>query len=152
MLNPKARRWFGLKYKYLLDMGIDGFWNDMNEPAIFYSEKRLQKVLDQVADLKGQNLDLNKNNEMLGLVNTLANNPEDYRSFYHEPGNGLGKVRHDKVHNLYGFNMTRPAGEAFDELEPDKRILMFPVLPISVCTGTEESGREIIYPGGPISF
>lgn len=125
MLNPKARRWFGLKYKYLLDMGIDGFWNDMNEPAIFYSEKRLQKVLDQVADLKGQNLDLNKNNEMLGLVNTLANNPEDYRSFYHEPGNGWEKVRHDKVHNLYGFNMTRAAGEAFDELEPDKRILMF---------------------------
>ena len=125
MLNPQARRWFGLKYKVLLDMGIDGFWNDMNEPAIFYSEKRLNQVFDEVAALKGQNLKLEKNNHFLGLVNTLANNPEDYRSFYHEPGNGLPKVRHDKVHNLYGYNMTRAAGEAFEELEPDKRILMF---------------------------
>nr|WP_307999824.1 TIM-barrel domain-containing protein [uncultured Merdimonas sp.] len=125
MLNPQARRWFGLKYKVLLDMGIDGFWNDMNEPATFYSEKRLNQVFDEVAALKGQNLDLEKNNHFLGLVNTLANNPEDYRSFYHEPGNGLPKVRHDKVHNLYGYNMTRAAGEAFEELEPDKRILMF---------------------------
>ena len=125
MLNPKARRWFGHHYKYLLDMGIDGFWNDMNEPAIFYSEKRLKKVFDELEKLKGQNLDLQKNNELLGLVNTLANHPEDYRSFYHEPGNGLPRVRHDKVHNLYGYQMTRAAGEAFEELEPDKRILLF---------------------------
>ena len=125
MLNPKVRRWFGLKYKILLDMGIDGFWNDMNEPAIFYSPKRLNKVLDQAAAFKGQNLDLDKTNELLGLINTLANNPEDYRSFYHEPGKGRPKIRHDKVHNLYGYNMTRAAGEAFEELEPDKRILMF---------------------------
>ena len=125
MLNPAARRWFGLKYKFLLDQGIDGFWNDMNEPAIFYSEKRLNKVFDEVASMKGQNLDLDKNNHLLGLVNTLANNPEDYRSFYHQPGGGLPRVRHDKVHNLYGYNMTRAAGEAFEELEPDKRILMF---------------------------
>ena len=125
MLNPEARRWFGLHYKYLLDQGIEGFWNDMNEPAIFYSEKRLNKVFDEVAELKGQNLDLEKNDRFLGLVNTLANHPEDYRSFYHEPGNGMDRVRHDKVHNLYGYNMTRAAGEAFEELEPDKRILMF---------------------------
>ena len=125
MLNPAARRWFGQKYKFLLDMGIDGFWNDMNEPAIFYSEKRLDQVFDEVASLKGQNLDLDKNNHFLGLVNTLANNPEDYQSFYHEPGDGRPPVRHDKVHNLYGCNMTRAAGEAFEELEPNRRILMF---------------------------
>ena len=43
--------------------------------------------------------------------------------FYHEHKDG--RVRHDKVHNLYGYNMTRAAGEAFEELEPDKKILMF---------------------------
>lgn len=41
-------------------MGIDGFWNDMNEPAIFYSVKGLNKALDKAASLKGQNLDLSK--------------------------------------------------------------------------------------------
>ena len=36
-LRPDVRKWFGSKYKILTDMGIDGFWNDMNEPAIFYA-------------------------------------------------------------------------------------------------------------------
>lgn len=125
MLNPRARKWFGQKYKFLLDMGIDGFWNDMNEPAIFYSKKRLEEMFEKLDSLKGQNLDLDKINELLALVNTLANNPEDYQSFYHEPGEGFGKIRHDKVHNLYGYNMTRAASEAFEELCPDRRILMF---------------------------
>lgn len=35
VLNPDARKWFGEKYKRLTDAGIEGFWNDMNEPAIF---------------------------------------------------------------------------------------------------------------------
>ena len=34
-------------------------------------------------------------------------------------------ICHSKVHNLYGYNMTRAAGEAFRRLCPDKRILMF---------------------------
>ena len=39
MLNPEARKWFGDKYRFLIDQGIEGFWNDMNEPAIFYSSE-----------------------------------------------------------------------------------------------------------------
>ena len=35
MLNKEARDWFGEQYKFLLDQGVEGFWNDMNEPAIF---------------------------------------------------------------------------------------------------------------------
>lgn len=46
-LRPDVRKWFGSKYKILTDMGIDGFWNDMNEPAIFYSVKGLNKALDK---------------------------------------------------------------------------------------------------------
>jgi alpha-glucosidase len=30
-----ARTWWGQQYKGFLDAGIAGFWNDMNEPAIF---------------------------------------------------------------------------------------------------------------------
>lgn len=37
VLNKDARKWFGDKYRFLIEKGIDGFWNDMNEPAIFYS-------------------------------------------------------------------------------------------------------------------
>ena len=56
-------------------------------------------------------------------VEGLANNPEDYKRFYHNV-NGQ-KIRHDKVHNLFGYNMTRAAGEAFEKIAPGKRFLMF---------------------------
>ena len=38
VLNKEAREWFGNKYQVLLDQGIEGFWNDMNEPASFRGE------------------------------------------------------------------------------------------------------------------
>lgn len=33
--QAKTREWWGQCYRYLLDEGVTGFWNDMNEPAIF---------------------------------------------------------------------------------------------------------------------
>ncbi len=33
--NPKARRWWGEQYSFLLEQGIAGFWHDMNEPTSF---------------------------------------------------------------------------------------------------------------------
>lgn len=123
MLNDKAREWFGNKYRILIDKGIDGFWNDMNEPAIFYSEKRLKKVFEKLDECKAINLDVNSFFEMTELFSTIANNPEDYASFYH---NYKGKrYRHDRVHNLFGYYMTRSASEAFQRYLPEKRILLF---------------------------
>ncbi len=33
--DPQARAWWGDLYQPLLEVGVAGFWNDMNEPAIF---------------------------------------------------------------------------------------------------------------------
>ncbi len=33
--DPRARDWWGDLYKVLTDAGVDGVWNDMNEPVIF---------------------------------------------------------------------------------------------------------------------
>lgn len=122
MLNPEARRWFSTQYKVLLDKGIRGFWNDMNEPAIFYSQKRLQEVFSKIDSFKGRSLDLNEFWDFAGMVSGLQNYEGDYKSFYH---NYQGqKVLHEDVHNLFGYYMTRGAKEAFDELVPDERILM----------------------------
>lgn len=123
MLNEDARKWFGQKYKILLDQGIEGFWNDMNEPAIFYSEKRLQKVFEKIEDYRSENLDINTLFEFKDLVANVSNNQEDYASFYH---NYRGRrYCHKDVHNLFGYYMTRSASEAFQELAPEKRILLF---------------------------
>ena len=35
--RPKTREWWGNLYKSFLAEGITGFWNDMNEPSVFYT-------------------------------------------------------------------------------------------------------------------
>lgn len=123
VLNEDARRWFGEQYKVLLDQGIEGFWNDMNEPAIFYSMENLENVMEKCAELQSMNLDIHSFFEFQGMISSIANNAEDYRRFYH---NYKGeRVRHDRVHNLFGYNMTRAAAEAFERLAKDQRILLF---------------------------
>lgn len=122
-LNSKAREWFGGKYKILTDMGIEGFWNDMNEPAIFYTERGMKKALDAFENTDKNNMD---SKTFFGLKDSflsVPNNGEDYKSFYHDMD---GKtVCHNDVHNLYGFNMTKAAAQAFEKEFPNKRILLF---------------------------
>jgi len=122
-LNPEVRRWFGEKYQTLLDMGIDGFWNDMNEPALFYSAEGVQKALDKAAALRGENLDLGKFFELKDTFMGLSNAQADYASIYHTI-NGE-QVNHQRVHNLYGASMTRAAGEYFERIAGSGNILMF---------------------------
>lgn len=33
--RQQTRAWWGTLYKHFHDIGIDGFWNDMNEPSVF---------------------------------------------------------------------------------------------------------------------
>lgn len=149
VLNAEARAWFGDKYRVLTDQGIEGFWNDMNEPAIFYSPEGIDKLkgmLKQFLENENYNSGINAGTlavaptsdtndsaetenagasiwPLMGKINALANSKEDYRRFYHTV-NGE-RIRHDKVHNLFGYNMTRAAGEAFERIDPEKRFLMF---------------------------
>lgn len=122
VLNPEARAWFGGKYERLISQGIDGFWNDMNEPAIFYSDEGLAEMNAFMSEAVKENSGANDFFSDMRPPQ-LSNNPEDYRRFYHNINGEM--IRHDKVHNLFGYNMTRAAGEAFQRIAPGKRILMF---------------------------
>ena len=106
------REWFGRQYKALTDCGIEGFWNDMNEPALFYSPERLKAFFESMDELSRKDNIVQDEffGKVVGGALGLMNAPEDYASFYHDV-NGQ-RVRHDRVHNLYGGNMTRAAGEA----------------------------------------
>lgn len=124
VVNPEARRWFGSKYKVLLDQGIEGFWNDMNEPAIFYSVPKLKQTFTTIeAYSKLDNIGIDKYFAMMDLVRALQDASNLYDQFYHSVDGKL--VCHKDIHNVYGFNMTRAAGEALEEMVPDKRILLF---------------------------
>lgn len=152
VLNTKARTWFGDKYRVLTDQGIEGFWNDMNEPAIFYTPEGVAEVKEltkhflenengaggatagELATAPAPKGQTDENAEdtstadvsiwsLMGKIGGLANSKEDYRRFYHNMDGE--RVRHDKVHNLFGYYMTRAAGEAFERIDPEKRFLMF---------------------------
>ncbi len=51
--NPAARQWWGSLYRGLLDVGIAGIWNDMDEPAVFETANGTMPP-DLVFDNEGQ--------------------------------------------------------------------------------------------------
>ena len=121
--QPEVRQWFGRKYHKLMDAGVEGFWNDMNEPALFYSEAGLAEARKELTRLMDMNLGLDAFFHLKDVLMGMQNKREDYESFYHKYAGQT--VRHDRVHNLYGGFMTRAAAEGLAEYEPEKRHLLF---------------------------
>lgn len=100
-LNEKTREWWGNQYKFLLDYGVDGFWNDMNEPSVFNSPNKTfpSNVVHSLDD---------------GTA-THACVPERL------PAYSTSACRHAEVHNVYGMQMARATREGLEKLEPDRR-------------------------------
>jgi alpha-glucosidase len=125
-LNKDARNWFGNFYHQFLEMGIEGFWNDMNEPAIFYSEQGIKEAIAFVKAQEGLNLDIYTFFELKDNILKLSNAEKDYKSMYHimQTETGEKKLNHYDVHNLYGYNMTRAAAEGFTRYDDHRRYLL----------------------------
>ena len=122
-LREDVRRWFGDLYRPLLEAGIEGFWNDMNEPALFYSDEGVADAFAAADKIRAGGVDYETTWWLKDVFSGMANSMDDYRRFYHLVD---GKpVRHDLVHNLYGAGMTRAAAEGFRRFSPDKRLLLF---------------------------
>lgn len=119
-LNPEAAEWFGDQYAWLMDQGIEGFWNDMNEPAIFYSESGLETALEYLCRQRGENLDIHGFFKLKDTILGLANSPEDYQALHHRLPNGT-RISHEAVHNLYGYKMSRAAAEGILRKNPGMR-------------------------------
>jgi alpha-glucosidase len=122
-LNPEAQKWFGKKYHQLLDLGIEGFWNDMNEPSIFYTKDSLSRSLEKSRQIKDHNLDIHGFFELKDSFSSISNHILDYQSMYHKYQDRL--VSNYDVHNLYGYYMTKAASEGFETYDDNKRFLLF---------------------------
>jgi alpha-glucosidase len=92
---PAARAWFGSLYQAPLDLGIDGFWNDMNEPGVFPADGFSKPEIG------------------LGPQRTF---PLDAR----HQGDGL-PGSHAQYHNVYGMQMARASFEGLRKLRPERR-------------------------------
>lgn len=106
-LKEETQIWFGDQYKMLTDAGIEGVWNDMNEPAIFYDETSLEEGVEAAILAKGGNLNVNAFFALRDKFMNIGNKPEYYRRFFHELDGK--KFTNEEVHNLYGYLMTKSA-------------------------------------------
>ncbi|HHY74383.1 MAG TPA: DUF4968 domain-containing protein [Bacillus bacterium] len=52
--KTETRKWWGEKHSFYTELGIEGIWNDMNEPAVFNETKTmdLEVIHDNDSDLK----------------------------------------------------------------------------------------------------
>jgi alpha-glucosidase len=95
-----VRQWWGTQHKAFTDIGIAGFWNDMNEPSCFSLQRTGGgftadgNISDGVGRIEGKTL------------------PDDARH---------GEKRHLEVHNVYGLTMCQATREGLEQLRPDKR-------------------------------
>ncbi|MBE9168947.1 glycoside hydrolase family 31 protein [Pleurocapsales cyanobacterium LEGE 06147] len=70
--NPLVRAWWSRQYAYLLDVGVSGFWHDMNEPAVFvyWGDHSLPKVTQHC--LEGRGGDHREAHNVYGLLEAEA--------------------------------------------------------------------------------
>ena len=91
--RPDVRQWWAEQHRELLDVGVDGIWNDMNEPANFLDERTTGT-----------------------LEPTVMHGPDDER-----PPQERRRMAHGEVHNVYGLLMSQAAYEAQLRHRPDRR-------------------------------
>ncbi len=90
--DPRVRAWWGDLHRELVEMGVDGFWDDMNEPAVFGED--------------GATIPAPVRHAGIGEAPGLA------------PSDGCD---HRRAHNVYGLNMACATAEGLARLRPDRR-------------------------------
>jgi alpha-glucosidase len=93
--DPKARDWFGAQFKGNIDEGIAGFWNDMNEPGVFLTDKTAKP-------------------------DTFHHPDKTFPYDTPHAGDGLPGT-HRRYHNVFGMQMARATFEGVKKLRPEKR-------------------------------
>jgi alpha-glucosidase len=74
--RPAARDWWGGQYKAFTAMGVHGFWNDMNEPAIFEMRSKTMppEVVHRIEEpgFAPRNASHAEMHNVYGMLNTRA--------------------------------------------------------------------------------
>ncbi|HKW18481.1 MAG TPA: glycoside hydrolase family 31 protein [Terriglobales bacterium] len=66
-----VRNWWGTLYRDFEEMGIRGYWNDMNEPSIFHDPDKTMP-LDTVHYVEGRKTDHREIHNVFGMENARA--------------------------------------------------------------------------------
>ena len=122
-LQPPARSWFGSLYRKLLEAGFEGFWNDMNEPSVFYTDAGLQEAYEITDRYRNTRPCLEDTWKLLNAFSSLMGREKDLEGLRQKDGER--EVSHLEVHNLYGTGMVMATQEGFHQYDPNRRFLLF---------------------------
>lgn len=116
-----VREWWGGLYKQLQSQGFAGFWNDMNEPSIFYTPQAFKDYAGKVRRFDEQN---EFSEALANLIwdKGLTNQESYYDEFLHEINGDL--VPNREAHNLFGTEMTRATAQALQSEDQTKRYFL----------------------------
>lgn len=116
-----VRKWWGDLYKPLKAEGFAGFWNDMNEPSIFYTPDAFKEFAKTIHRFDVEN-DFSE-----ALANTLWDkgvvNKESYYDDFTHTVDGE-QVPNREVHNLFGTQMTKAVADSLAAEDPTKRYFL----------------------------
>ncbi|MFP4631346.1 MAG: glycoside hydrolase family 31 protein [Candidatus Acetothermia bacterium] len=115
-IREEVRDWWAGQNEKLLTEGVDGIWNDMNEPAVFFGKKQLRDVANSVEEevQDGGHLDYEFKFDLRNMSESATD------SMVHLDDSGE-EVPHWKVHNLYAHYEALATGQAFRAKRSGKR-------------------------------
>ncbi len=130
-LNARVRRWWAEEQAAFQRLGLDGLWNDMNEPALFDTpNKTLAEGCVHQVGRDSVEPHSERSEASAASVSVAAHSSQDARSARASCVGEWGSteshptgvvVPHAAVHNLYGSAMAAASREGALLAAPDRR-------------------------------
>jgi len=143
-VREEVRKWWGEKQRILLEKGISGIWNDMNEPSIIPSfDYKMMRLLFYHLKFK----------EPPRVPSFLEKEDFYSKTLSADVVHGENKeFPHDEIHNVYGLLMAKASFEGWRDAKPEERPLIITRAGFSgiqkysaVWTGDNKSAWEHLY-------
>lgn len=117
-LREEVRDFWGENHREFINIGVSGFWNDMNEPSIFSKIEYLaMKVLFHILKLK-EPPKLKSPKSFEEKIKRIKKKTMD-EGVIHKLN---GKIfYHSEIHNIYGLLMNKATFEGFLKVKPNER-------------------------------
>lgn len=114
-VREDVREWWGEQNAKILDLGVSGIWNDMNEPAVFLGKDRFLDLISEIYE-KDEEGDIS-----LEDFHELGDYPVNAtEGMIHRDDEGE-EIPHEMVHNLYALLEADGTVRGFESESPEKR-------------------------------
>ncbi len=111
-LRDDVKKWWTEQHKSLFQAGVDGIWNDMNEPAVVWDDEKGEELLK----LAKSEFDFS----VLGRLKALPYQRSYEEEIIHTDDFGK-KWKHVKIRNVYATLEAMATKDAFEKFKNGKR-------------------------------